>query len=41
MTIDTSGKWWKGSAPEDVGEYLQALSAGTLEHAGVDEAFRA
>jgi hypothetical protein len=27
MPIDTSGKWWKGSAPEDVGEYLQALSS--------------
>ena len=27
MPIDTSGKWWKGSTPEDVGEYLQALSA--------------
>lgn len=27
MTIDTSGKWWKGSIPEDIGAYLQALSA--------------
>jgi hypothetical protein len=27
VTIDTSGKWWKGSAPEDLGEYLRALSA--------------
>jgi len=29
MTIDTSGKWWKGSAPEDLEEYLQALSEGS------------
>ena len=28
MTIDTSGKWWKGSTPEDLEEYLCALSAG-------------
>ena len=28
MTIDTSGKWWKGSAPEDLGEYLRELTAG-------------
>ena len=27
MTIDTSGKWWTGSAPEDLHEYLQAFSA--------------
>ena len=27
MTIDTSGKWWTGSSPSDVGEYLRALSA--------------
>ncbi len=27
MPIDTSGKWWKGSIPEDIGEYLQALSS--------------
>lgn len=26
MTIDTSGKWWIGSTPEDLNEYLQALS---------------
>ncbi len=26
MTIDTSGKWWKGSAPEDLEEYLHAFS---------------
>jgi hypothetical protein len=25
--IDTSGKWWKGSSPEDLDEYLRALSA--------------
>ncbi len=29
MSIDTSGKWWKGSTPEDVDEYLQALSSGS------------
>jgi hypothetical protein len=28
MTIDTSGKWWKSSAPEDLDEYLRALTAG-------------
>ena len=27
MSIDTSGKWWKGSTPEDIGEYLHALSS--------------
>ena len=27
MTIDTSGKWWKGSAAEDLHEYLSALSS--------------
>jgi hypothetical protein len=27
MSIDTSGKWWKGSTPEDIAEYLQALSS--------------
>lgn len=27
MTIDTSGKWWKGSEAEDLEEYLHALSA--------------
>jgi len=27
MPIDTSGKWWKGSTPEDIAEYLHALSA--------------
>jgi hypothetical protein len=27
MSIDTSGKWWRGSTPEDIGEYLRALSA--------------
>jgi hypothetical protein len=26
MTIDTSGKWWKGSSPEDLREYLEALT---------------
>ena len=29
MTIDTSGKWWTGSTPEDLDEYLQALSSGS------------
>ena len=29
MTIDTSGKWWKGSDPHDIEEYLQALSSGS------------
>ena len=28
MTIDTSGRWWTGSAPEDTEEYLRALGAG-------------
>ena len=27
MPIDTSGKWWTGSTPEDIAEYLHALSA--------------
>jgi hypothetical protein len=27
MPIDTSGKWWTGSTPDDIGEYLQALSS--------------
>jgi len=27
MTIDTSGKWWKGSEPEDLDEYLRELTA--------------
>lgn len=27
MTIDTSGKWWVGDAPEDIGEYLASYSA--------------
>ena len=26
MSIDTSGKWWKGSSPDDLEEYLRALS---------------
>jgi hypothetical protein len=26
MTIDTTGKWWKGSAPDDLDEYLRALA---------------
>jgi hypothetical protein len=26
MTIDTSGKWWKGDAPEDLDEYLHAYT---------------
>ena len=27
MAIDTSGKWWKGSSPEDLNEYLRAFSS--------------
>ena len=27
MSIDTSGKWWVGSDPKDVGEYLEKYSA--------------
>lgn len=27
MTIDTSGKWWKGSSPQDLEEYLRTLSS--------------
>jgi hypothetical protein len=27
MTIDTSGKWWVGSAPADIEEYLKAFKA--------------
>lgn len=27
MTIDTSGKWWVGSAPEDIEQYLIAYTA--------------
>lgn len=27
MSIDKSGKWWVGSSPEDVREYLEAYSA--------------
>ena len=26
MSIDTSGKWWKGTEPEDLEEYLSCLS---------------
>jgi hypothetical protein len=26
MAIDKSGKWWIGSTPEDIGEYLDAFS---------------
>ena len=26
MTIDTSGKWWVGSDPEDIREYLDAFT---------------
>jgi hypothetical protein len=25
MTIDTSGKWWKGSSSKDIASYLEAL----------------
>jgi hypothetical protein len=31
MAIDTSGKWWVGSEPDDLAEYLQALSADSYE----------
>ena len=35
MTIDDSGKkWWTGSEPSDIGEYLSALSA---ESYAIDE----
>jgi len=27
MSIDTSGKWWKGSEPSDMEEYLEAYSS--------------
>lgn len=27
MSIDTSGKWWKGGCPHDIAEYLAALFA--------------
>jgi hypothetical protein len=27
VTIDTSGKWWVGSNPEDIDEYLHAYSS--------------
>ena len=27
MTIDTSGKWWVGSEPNDLAEYLAAFTA--------------
>ena len=27
MTIETSGKWWVGSEPSDIGEYLTAYGA--------------
>ena len=29
MAIDKSGKWWVGSAPTDLQEYLGALSSGS------------
>ena len=28
MAIEKSGKWWKGTTPEDALEYLQALEPG-------------
>ena len=31
MAIDESGKWWKGSAPSDLHEYLQAFTAESYE----------
>jgi hypothetical protein len=27
MAIDTSGKWWRGGHPEDIGDYLKAYSS--------------
>jgi len=27
MTIDTSGKWWVGSEPTDIAEYLEAYAS--------------
>lgn len=33
MTIDTSGKWWKGSGPDDLGEYLRALTPQEIGYA--------
>jgi len=33
MTIDTSGKWWKGSGPDDLGEYLRALAPQEIGYA--------
>jgi hypothetical protein len=27
VTIDTSGKWWKGAVPEDLEEYLRGLTS--------------
>jgi hypothetical protein len=27
MTIDTSGKWWRGTVPEDLDEYLRRLTS--------------
>jgi hypothetical protein len=26
VTIDTSGKWWKGSGPDDLDEYLRLIA---------------
>jgi len=31
MSIDTTGKWWVGSAPEDLEEYLAAYSSDGYE----------
>lgn len=31
MTIDTSAKWWVGSEPTDIGEYLEAYGADNAE----------
>jgi hypothetical protein len=28
MSIDTSGKWWVGTNPDDIKEYLQAYTSG-------------
>jgi hypothetical protein len=37
MSIDTSGKWWVGSKPNDIGEFLQAYRS---EDGYRTEAFR-
>lgn len=34
MAIDESGKWWKGSTPQDMDEYIRLLSQ---EHYPIDD----